>query len=148
MRPIMNIILCSALAVVVASVAAVADETHKHGHDHDAMMKAEGKEAHSEPALFTGEVIDLTCYTSHPETGAGPEHASCAKTCLEKGLPAGLLVGDRLYVVLMHDHTAPSKALASYAGQVITVKGTTAESHGNSFLIVDSIEPPAKPVVK
>ena len=148
MRPIMNIILCSALAVAVASVAAVADETHKHGHDHDAAAKTAAKEPSAELALFTGEVIDLTCYTSHPETGAGPEHASCAKSCLEKGLPAGLLVGDRLYVVLMHDHTAPSKALASYAGHVVTVKATTAESHGNSFLIIDSIEPPAKPVVK
>src|SRR5262245_17928758 len=63
-------------------------------------------------ASFTGEILDLTCYASHPETGSGEAHASCAKTCLEKGLPVGLLVGDKAYLVVMKDHTAPNKTFA------------------------------------
>jgi hypothetical protein len=148
MRNVLNIIACSALAVAVSYAAVVADETHKHGHDHDAMTKEGGKETAAGPAIFTGEVIDLTCYTSHPETGSGPEHASCAKSCLEKGLPAGLLVGDRLYTVVMSDHSAPSKSLAAHAGQVVNVKGTATQSHGSWFLAVSSIEHAAKPEAK
>lgn len=124
-----------------------ADHADHAGHADHAAMNATGHAA-SAPAAFTGEVIDLTCFTSHPETGAGPEHASCAKSCLEKGLPAGLMIGDKLYTAIMKDHSAPFKNLAAYAGTIVTVKGVTKEAMGSWFLIIDEIVPPAEPSKK
>ncbi|MFN0149162.1 MAG: hypothetical protein ACKVU1_00440 [bacterium] len=143
-------IAASAMAALVASngvaeekKAGAAQDEHA-GH---AAMSATGHAA-SAPSEFTGEVIDLTCFTSHPETGSGPEHASCAKSCLEKGLPAGLMIGDKLYTAIMKDHTAPFKNLAAYAGTVVTVSGVAKESMGSWFIIIDEIKPPAEPAKK
>lgn len=110
-----------------ASGAKPAAEAHEHHH-------AEGAEM-----TLTGEVLDLTCYASHPETGAGPEHASCARTCIEKGLPVGLLVGDVVYIPVMKDHNPPNKAFAPHAGARVTVKGVTKEVGGIHFIEVTQV---------
>ncbi len=136
---------CAAV-VLSSAVHSVAGE-HPKTTDAKAATKTEAapaaKAPAAEPMSYTGEVLDLTCYASHPETGSGPAHASCAKTCLDKGLPAGMLIGDLVYLAIMKDHTAPSKALAAYAGQKITVKGTTKEVGGARFLEITQIVPPA-----
>jgi len=151
MQSITMAIAAAAVVAFVGSSAVAEEKKHDAAHgDHagHAAMSAPTGHAAGEPAAFTGEVIDLTCFTSHPETGAGPEHASCAKSCLEKGLPAGLLVGDKLYTAIMKDHTAPFKNLAAYAGTIVTVKGVAKESMGSWFLIIDEITPPAEPAKK
>jgi hypothetical protein len=135
----------SAIALALTAGVALADETKGSGEA--AKAPAAAKPAPAE-ATFTGEVLDLTCYASHPETGSGADHASCAKTCLEKGLPVGLLVGDKVYVLLMKDHSAPNKTFAAYAAQTVTVKGIAKDVSGTQLLSVTQFTPPAEPAKK
>jgi hypothetical protein len=140
-------LVCSTLVIVAMASFVSADEKHteKSGAEQTKAAATKGETAAKAPAAqemtYTGEVLDLTCYASHPETGSGPAHATCAKSCLEKGLPAGLLIGDQVYLVVMKDHTAPTKALAPHAGQKITVKGTVKEVGGMRVLEVAQIVP-------
>lgn len=135
-RVFVLVALIVAGAALVAARSVLADEKGHSGH-------AEGhKEGAAAEATFTGEVVDLTCYVTHPGgEGAGLAHATCAKTCLEKGLPAGLLVGDVLYVLVMKDHEAPAKSLAAHAGGTVTVKGTASEVGGTHVLAVSQVTP-------
>ena len=141
-RPFALLLGCA--AVVFASMAFA--QGHEHDKAADAKAAQTGEAATKAPAAeemsYTGEVLDVTCYASHPETGSGPAHMSCAKTCLEKGLPAGLLIGDQVFIALMKDHSSPSKTLAQYAGQKITVKGIAKEVGGVHFLEIGQIIPP------
>ena len=41
-----------------------------------------GHDAKGKGLTFRGEVVDLQCYTVHPEDGQGLEHAKCAKACI------------------------------------------------------------------
>jgi hypothetical protein len=134
------------LILAATSVAALADE--KTETKTTGAAAATEKPAAPAEASFTGEVLDLTCYASHPETGSGEAHASCAKTCLEKGLPVGLLVGDKAYLVVMKDHTAPNKTFASYAGQKVTVKGIAKDVSGTQILTVTQFTPPTEAAKK
>jgi hypothetical protein len=139
------------LILAATSVAALADEKmdmKATGGAAAAEKPAAEKAAAPAEASFTGEVLDLTCYASHPETGSGEAHASCAKTCLEKGLPVGLLVGDKAYLVVMKDHTAPNKTFASYAGQKVTVKGIAKDVSGTQILTVTQFTPPTEAAKK
>ena len=55
-----------------------------------------------EKMLIEGEIVGLACYTSSGLMGS--EHKSCAKRCLGRGTPAGILDKDgNLFVI-----TAPS----------------------------------------
>ncbi len=88
------------------------------------------------PVTLEGEVIDLQCALLHPDAAAGSEHATCAKACLAKGLPAGLKVGDRVYLLLAKDHGSV-KHLAKHAGTTVKVTGVVAERFGLTALRVD-----------
>ena len=90
---------------------------------------------------LTGEIIDLTCYLAHPETGRGAEHQQCAESCLNKGLPAGLLVDKTLYVLLGPNHQAVNDKVAEYAGKVVTINGVVKEMNGLKGIIVESVKP-------
>ena len=141
-----------AMVVAAAAVVAAADEHPKASaaaqpqtSEVEQTKAAAPEHPHAEApaeASFTGEVLDLTCYASHPATGSGADHASCAKTCLEKGLPVGLLVGDKVFVVVMKDHSAPNKTFAPYAAQMVTVKGIAKDLNGTQVLSVTQFTPP------
>lgn len=119
--------LCAVVALAGISVAGEKDE-------HAATKTDAAKET-----TMTGEVLDLTCYASHPETGSGPDHASCAKTCIDKGLPVGLLVDGVIYLPVMKNHTSPNKAFGEYAGKIVTVTGTPQDVAGSHFIVVSAV---------
>lgn len=89
--------------------------------------------------VVTGEVLDLACYFQHPESGQGPEHAACAKQCINKGLPAGLKVGNKLYLLLKKGHDPVAPLVAPHAGKHATISGFLIEEGGLSALVVDTI---------
>lgn len=141
-----NLLILFGLMMILAATAAFAVAEEPKAAPAAAAEPAAKAAAKSEPAAeasFTGEVVDITCYASHPETGSGAAHASCAKTCLEKGLPVGLLVGDKVYLVVMKDHSAPNKTFATYAAQKVTVKGVAKDVSGTQVLTVTQFTPPA-----
>jgi hypothetical protein len=89
----------------------------------------------------TGEVVDTYCYAI---MGAkGESHRSCAITCIEKGIPAGLLEKgtDKLYVLLPNKDKAPlPKEVIDKVGRQATITGKVYAAGGSQFLTVESVK--------
>lgn len=86
---------------------------------------------------LTGEVVCLSCYLGH---GAmGEDHAACAKQCFKKGMPVGLKVGDKLYLVVGEHHDTANDILVPYAGKQVMVTGHVFEQDGMSMVKVEKI---------
>lgn len=89
----------------------------------------------------TGEVVDLSCYLPHPTTSTGAGHRKCAETCAKKGLPMGILTGEKQVYLLLEDHDNP-KAYATAIGkaaQQATVEGETVNLGGVQGIVVQSV---------
>ncbi|MCC7263158.1 MAG: hypothetical protein IT369_11630 [Candidatus Latescibacteria bacterium] len=74
-----------------------------------------------EKITVKGEILDLACYLDHG--GEGADHASCAQTCVESGLPVGIKDEHGKVYLLIGEHKPLNKTLAPYAGKTITVRG-------------------------
>jgi hypothetical protein len=113
-----------------------AQEEHAHeGHAHEGRPAG----AVGEQTL-TGEVVDTFCYLSHDKEGLGKGHASCAKKCIEGGLPVAIKVGDQLYLATMANHEPANKTLAALAGQQVTVHGKVLEQDGQHLIAITHVE--------
>jgi len=66
----------------------------------------------------TGEVVDLSCYLSHPETSKGASHKKCAETCAKKGYAAAI----------------------DSAAKTITVEGRKVAQGGLNGIVVESVK--------
>jgi hypothetical protein len=99
----------------------------------------EGHHAKSSATKLTGEVIDITCYVDHDSAGA--KHAECARKCLERGMPVGLLVNGQIYNVIISSHESASAKLAPFAGQRVTITGKTVQKNGLRVIDMESVEP-------
>jgi hypothetical protein len=74
-----------------------------------------------------GTLVDSSCYFE--EGQKGDEHDSmeaCGKNCLISGVPAGVLVGDKVYILIF-----PAKAFADYVGKNVEIKG---EAYGENLI--------------
>lgn len=90
----------------------------------------------------TGEVVDLSCYLSHPHTSTGASHRKCAETCAKKGLPMGVLSEDGKVLLLLEDHANP-KAYADAIGKAattVTIEGTKVSEGGMPGIVVESVQ--------
>ena len=97
---------------------------------------AKGKEV-----TVKGEVVDLQCYLVHPEDSRGPDHAKCAKACITRGLPVGLLADNgTLYLLLGPGHDSIKAQAAQYAGKNVAVTGTQVEQNGVKALQIKKIQ--------
>lgn len=101
-----------------------------HGHD-----EHEGKAAAD---TVTGEVVDLACFMAHD--GKGKDHMKCAKQCIQKGLPVGILTekGD-LYLAVAENHKKANDLLADQAAKTITVVGEVSEKSGSKMITIHEI---------
>ena len=90
----------------------------------------------------TGEVVDLSCYLVHPQSGQGAGHRKCAETCLKKGLPAGLLTGDKQLYLLIEDHDNPKSyaSLKDKAAEKVTVEGEKVTQNGMQGIVVEAVK--------
>jgi hypothetical protein len=107
-----------------------------------AMMLAGGVLGARAADTVTGEVVDLSCYLHHPDTSHGASHKKCAETCAKKGLPMGLLTGDKQVFLLLEDHDNPKAYAAALAkaAQQATVEGDKVNVGGVQGLIVEATE--------
>lgn len=87
-----------------------------------------------------GEVLDMSCYMSHGAHGAG--HAMCAKMCLKKGLPAGLLTSNGQVYLLVEDHDKADayETAIKHAADKVTVTGKYANKNGVQALVVEDVK--------
>src|SRR3954447_21632062 len=112
----MNKLWCSVALMWLAGTALAGKRPPRR-----AAARAEAKKPAAASEKVTGEVVDITCLLGHD--GKGDKHASCAQKCLSAGLPAGLVIDGKLYLVTMKDHTAPAAKLASYGGKLVSATG-------------------------
>jgi hypothetical protein len=100
---------------------------------------AEKKEAKNVVTL-TGEVLDMYCYMSHPETGVGAEHAKCANSCIARGLPIGFLASDgTVYLIIGNDHSPANEMVKDWAGKPSMITGTIVEHKGIKAIDITGI---------
>jgi hypothetical protein len=128
----MKRIVTSMVAVLfsLSAVAAGAGPQHEHG----------GQGTEAKKVTLTGEVLDLYCYMKHPDMGTGPDHAKCAKTCINKGLPIGFLADGVVYVIVGKDHESAATMVVEYAGIPSVITGTLVEHHGVKAIEIESIK--------
>lgn len=110
------------LAVLMA-VTMSAPALAQHGH-------ADKKED-TKPIVMTGEVIDLTCFIQHPANALGMEHAKCAKTCMNQGLPIGFLAEDgTVYLLIGGGHDPLVSTVVDVVGKKVALSGIVIKQKG------------------
>ncbi len=130
MKKIITLVLLAGFVSLWAS-----EKGHDHkNHDHGATKS-------DKATTITGEVMDLTCYISHPDNGQGKDHAKCAQKCIKKGLPVGIKTKDgQLYIASGNDHKSANAQLAQYGGQVVSVTGKIKEQDGVKMIFVKEVK--------
>ena len=90
-------------------------------------MANKDQDAKGKTITVQGTLVDTSCYFE--EGQKGDEHdnmKACGKDCLNSGVPAGVVVGDKVYILIF-----PAKAFADYAGKIVEIKG---ESYGDNLI--------------
>lgn len=95
--------------------------------------------AAADKVTVKGEVVDTFCYAS---MGAkGESHAKCGMGCAKKGIPVGLVEGNKMYILLPPKDAEPlPDAVIEKMGKVVTVTGTMHSVNGVNFLAVESVK--------
>ncbi len=88
-----------------------------------------------------GEPVDIACYLVGQR---GEGHASCAKSCAEKGLPIGFVTKgedgeEQLYLVVGPGRKAAKDYMAAHMGKIVEAKGTVVEKDGLKILTVSEV---------
>lgn len=87
-----------------------------------------------------GEVLDMSCYMTKGAKGQG--HKKCAQSCLDKGLPAGILSEDGQIYLLVEDHSAADayKKTLEHAAETVKVTGKVVTKNGMKSLVVEKVK--------
>ena len=91
-------------------------------------------------SIFTGEVIDMSCYLTHDSRG--PDHKDCAVTCVKSGLPIGLLTADgKIFLLVDHGHGQPGPYadLRNRVAEIVTVTGDVHQRGGVRMLVAETV---------
>lgn len=89
---------------------------------------------------MSGEILDMACYMA--KGAKGPGHRTCARMCVKKGAPMGILTdeGDVYLLVDDHDNPDPYEALKKLAGEKARVKGKKFSRGGVAAIVVGAAE--------
>ncbi len=128
MKQYRNTILAVSLAALLVPVLGAHE-----GEDHSASA---AKPPAAEMITVKGEVLDMACYIDH--NASGEKHASCAKTCIESGLPVGIKSEDGKTYLIVGEHKPLNQALAPLAAKTITVRGKFVSRDG--FNMLENVE--------
>ncbi|HEX5132163.1 MAG TPA: hypothetical protein VFX92_06735 [Candidatus Krumholzibacteria bacterium] len=139
------LLLTTSLMLVIAAFAYAGDQkTEKTDKDTKATQANMGEGHHDGSTVtLTGEVLDMYCYMSHPESATGEEHAKCANSCLAKGLPIGFLTADgTVYMIVGSDHTPANDMVKDWVGKQSTITGKLMQHKGMKAIDIASISAP------
>ena len=78
-----------------------------------------------EQLTYKGEIVEVSCFKQGVAKGTGAAHVTCAKECVAKGQPLGILTeGDGL-VKITGDYAANKYAkMLDFIGKQVEVRGT------------------------
>ncbi|HEU5260631.1 MAG TPA: hypothetical protein VFU41_04300 [Gemmatimonadales bacterium] len=88
---------------------------------------------------MTGQVIDLSCFTTSGASGAG--HKACATGCAKSGMPLAILGDDgKIYLpASAKPADAQNSRLLPFAEQKVKLTGSVLESHGVNMITIKTI---------
>lgn len=128
-------------AMLSAPVISRAAGEHDHGA-HSMGKSSKKKSKQGRHVTVTGEVVDMSCYLTHE--AKGKKHRKCAKACLLKGLPAGILTdAGKLYLVVESHDKKSQKAyrqVQELAAARVKARGKKFMRHGMMAIAVTSVE--------
>ena len=126
-------VILGLLAMVLAATVQIV------GAEEKSAAKAPAK-----PASWTGEIVDMSCYTGHGAVGEKHGH-ECGAKCVANGTPMGLLTsnGKVMLLVLDHDNADPYNACKAWVGDKVEVTGTLASRGGINAIDVTGAKPAA-----
>jgi hypothetical protein len=106
----------------------------------------EAAKAPAKPATWTGEIVDMSCYTAHGAVGEKHGH-ECGAKCVANGTPMGLLTsnGKVMLLVLDHDNADPYNQCKGWVGDKVEVTGTMASRGGINAIDVTGAKATAAP---
>jgi len=90
---------------------------------------AAAKDSDSKGKTITvrGTLVDTSCYFEEGQKGDDHDGMkACGKDCLNSGIPAGVLVDDKVYILIF-----PAKAFADMVGETVEIKG---EAYGDNLI--------------
>ena len=121
-------------AAGIASVVLADDMSSSHSMSGDHMMSAAGKKV-----TLTGEVRDISCYTTAHLDGA--KHIACAKACVLNGQELGIQTADGNIVMVLGKGPgdAPNKKLLPYVETKVKVTGTEFQGKGFAGIQIDTV---------
>ena len=97
------------------------------GSLHADEMSKPAQDTGLKPITIRGTLVDTSCYFSEGLTGNDHDGMTrCGTACLNSGVPAGVLEGDKVYILIF-----PSKAFANYVGQSVEIEG---EAYGDNLI--------------
>ena len=105
------------------------------------MMVVPAIGAAAEEVTLKGEPVDIQCYLGGQR---GEGHASCAKSCANKGLPIGFVTKgedgkEEMYLVMGANQKAAKDYMADHMGKQVSAKGTVTEKDGLKILTVSEV---------
>ena len=77
-----------------------------------------------ETLTYRGEIVEVSCFAKGVAKGSGPSHVACAKECVQKGQPLGILTEGDGMIKITGDYAANKYArLVDYIGKRVEVRG-------------------------
>ena len=78
-----------------------------------------------ETLTFRGEIVEASCFKKGVAQSTGAAHVACAKECVQKGQPLGILTEGDGFVKITGDYAANKYAkLLDFIGKQVEVRGT------------------------
>ncbi|HTA77607.1 MAG TPA: hypothetical protein VK791_10645 [bacterium] len=88
---------------------------------------AKDSDSKSKTITVQGTLVDTSCYFEEGQKGDDHDGMkACGKDCLNSGIPAGVLVDDKVYILIF-----PAKAFADLVGETVEIKG---EAYGDNLI--------------
>lgn len=105
-----------------------------------AIPAAIASDGDAEVVTITGEILDMACYVG--KGAKGPDHASCAKSCVKGGQPMGLLTDDGTVYLLYasHGNGDAFEAAKELAGTKVEIQGAGMDRSGVKGLEVHAVK--------
>ena len=109
--------------------------------------RADAQDPKPEVKTLTGEPIDIQCYIGD-STRVGAGHATCAASCMERGLPTGLLVAEKdkegkdvkqVYLLLDARGKTLKELVGTSFGKQVKATGQLTTKDGMKVLMVDTV---------
>ncbi|MDE1976539.1 MAG: hypothetical protein KGI84_04680 [Elusimicrobia bacterium] len=120
----------AAILAVLAGTFGTGAAARAAGMSQDTMTPA------SSMTTLRGEVLDLNCYLA--EGAHGPKHAMCARACLKKGAPAGLLTADG-HAYLLAGRNKAYEEVRKLGAKTVDVTGKLVSRDGIQALMVEKV---------